>query len=157
VSDAQTLVIRRMKAADLDAVHAIDQHSFSAPWSRRSYENELNNKRLSRCWVAEAGGTILGSIVVWLIVDELHIITISVHPEHRRKGVASRLLQTVIDEAVEQGAVSVTLEVRVGNHPAQQLYQAFGFKIVGRRTNYYADNGEDALLMTWYQHPLDES
>ncbi len=140
--------IRRMQEMDLDAVHAIDQLSFSAPWSRRSYENELNDRRLSRSWVAVLGGSIIGAIVAWLLVDELHIVTLSVHPQHRRRGVARSLLRTALAEARQRGAVSAALEVRAGNRPAQELYRDFGFKIVGRRPNYYQDNGEDALLMT---------
>ncbi len=142
------LEIRRMQEMDLDAVHAIDQLSFSAPWSRRSYENELNDRRLSRSWVAVLGGSIIGAIVAWLLVDELHIVTLSVHPQHRRRGVARSLLRTALAEARQRGAVSAALEVRAGNRPAQELYRDFGFKIVGRRPNYYQDNGEDALLMT---------
>ncbi len=137
-----------MQEMDLDAVHAIDQLSFSAPWSRRSYENELNDRRLSRSWVAVLGGSIIGAIVAWLLVDELHIVTLSVHPQHRRRGVARSLLRTALAEARQRGAVSAALEVRAGNRPAQELYRDFGFKIVGRRPNYYQDNGEDALLMT---------
>ncbi len=140
--------IRRMQEMDLDAVHAIDQLSFSAPWSRRSYENELNDRRLSRSWVAVLDGSIIGAIVAWLLVDELHIVTLSVHPQHRRRGVARSLLRTALAEARQRGAVSAALEVRAGNLPAQELYRDFGFKIVGRRPNYYQDNGEDALLMT---------
>ncbi len=140
--------IRRMQEMDLDAVHAIDQLSFSAPWSRRSYENELNDRRLSRSWVAVLGGSIIGAIVAWLLVDELHIVALSVHPQHRRRGVARSLLRTALAEARQRGAVSAALEVRAGNRPAQELYRDFGFKIVGRRPNYYQDNGEDALLMT---------
>ncbi len=140
--------IRRMQEMDLDAVHAIDQLSFSAPWSRRSYENELNDRRLSRSWVAVLDGSIIGAIVAWLLVDELHIVTLSVHPQHRRRGVARSLLRTALAEARQRGAVSAALEVRAGNRPAQELYRDFGFKIVGRRPNYYQDNGEDALLMT---------
>ncbi len=137
-----------MQEMDLDAVHAIDQLSFSAPWSRRSYENELNDRRLSRSWVAVLDGSIIGAIVAWLLVDELHIVTLSVHPQHRRRGVARSLLRTALAEARQRGAVSAALEVRAGNRPAQELYRDFGFKIVGRRPNYYQDNGEDALLMT---------
>ena len=142
------LLIRRMQDADLDAVHAIDRLSFSAPWSRRSYENELGDARLSRSWVAVLNGAIIGVIIGWLIVDELHIVTLSVHPEHRRRGVARRLVRAALAEAGQRGAISATLEVRVGNRAAQALYRDFGFKIVGRRPNYYQDNGEDALLMT---------
>ncbi len=137
-----------MMTADLDVVHAIDVLSFSSPWSRMSYENELVMNDYARCYVAEWEGGLVAAFVGWLIVDELHVATISVHPDHRRKGIARRLMETALADAAARGAISAALEVRAGNEAALALYEAFGFKIVGARPHYYPDNGEEALLMT---------
>ena len=91
---------------------------------------------------------IVGMIVVWLIIDEAHIATLAVHPDHRGQGIGRRLLFTALNDCVGWGAHSATLEVRQGNLAAQTLYKDFGFEIVGRRPHYYIDNNEDALIMT---------
>ena len=80
-------------------------------------------------------------------MDEGHITNVAVRPEFRRKGFARKLLQDLIDHARTSGIKSLTLEVRVSNLPAIRLYESFGFKVEGRRKQYYADNREDALIM----------
>jgi ribosomal-protein-alanine N-acetyltransferase len=82
------------------------------------------------------------------MVDEAHVTTMAVLPEHRRAGVATALLLELLQEARRGGARVATLDVRVSNVEAQRLYRAFGFIEVGRRVRYYDDNGEDALIMT---------
>jgi ribosomal-protein-alanine N-acetyltransferase len=82
------------------------------------------------------------------MVDEGHITTFGVHPEWRRQGVGARLLLRLMDIALEMRASRLTLEVRVGNQAAQELYRRFGFVIVGTRVRYYTDDGEDAFVMT---------
>lgn len=165
------LVIRRMRAEDLNQAVLLDCMSFSLPWPPSAYLHELNNTG-GKVWVAEqmleapleyrspfpvpvadfvqpAGArAVVGVIVVWLIVDEAHIATLAVHPELRRQGIARKLLCVALKEAAEDGMLSALLEVRAGNQAAQDLYRKFGFDVVGRRTRYYQDNFEDALLMT---------
>jgi [ribosomal protein S18]-alanine N-acetyltransferase len=85
---------------------------------------------------------------VWLSVDDGHITTIAIAPEQRGRGVGELLLISLIDQALDLGAERITLEVRVSNTVAQQLYLKYGFEPVGRRPRYYTDNGEDAMLMT---------
>ncbi len=84
----------------------------------------------------------------WLMVDEAHISTIASHPQWRGRGIGELLLVTMIDAAMEMGANTITLEVRVSNTVAQDLYRKYDFKQVGMRKGYYSDNGEDALIMT---------
>lgn len=165
------LVIRRMRAEDLNQAVLLDCMSFSLPWPPSAYLHELNNTG-GKVWVAEqaleapleyhspfpvpvadfvqpAGArAVVGVIVVWLIVDEAHIATLAVHPELRRQGIARKLLCVALREAADEGMFSALLEVRAGNIAAQDLYLKFGFDVVGRRTRYYQDNFEDALLMT---------
>jgi len=137
-----------MTADDIPAVVALDQISFSMPWPERSFRFEVTANPASRCWVAEADGRIVGMIVAWLFVDEVHIATLATHPDFRRQGIARQLLLHVLQLAVTEGAVSSFLEVRAGNVAAQDMYHKFGYKQSGRRPRYYKDNSEDAILMT---------
>jgi [ribosomal protein S18]-alanine N-acetyltransferase len=165
------LVIRRMRAEDLNQTVLLDCMSFSLPWPPSAYQNELNNTG-GKVWVAEqvleaplefrsplpgpvadfvqpvGARAVVGVIVVWLIVDEAHIATLAVHPELRRLGIAKKLLCVSLKEAAEDGMFSALLEVRAGNEAAQGLYRKFGFEVAGRRMRYYQDNHEDAILMT---------
>jgi len=140
--------VRRMQLQDVEQVSAIDGLSFSLPWPERSYRFEVTENGAARAWVAEVEGQLAGMLVLWLIVDEVHIGTIAVHPDFRQRGVAQRLLADALLAASEEGAVRVFLEVRRGNLAAQALYHKFGFVVDSVRPKYYRDNGEDALLMT---------
>jgi ribosomal-protein-alanine N-acetyltransferase len=145
-------VIRPMVLDDLPTVLAIDRMSFPTPWSERSYRFELERNPTSRLFVAESIGheepAIVGFVGYWLIVDEVHISTIAVHPDFRRMGIGEKMLLKALDQAIRSGASLATLEVRVTNQAAVDLYHKHGFQIVGRRSRYYRDNNEDALLMT---------
>jgi len=144
----QDYIIASSTDADLDAVMAIEQLSFPAPWLRQAFADEL-----ARPWarlevlrqVATDG--VVAFCNYWLVADELHILNIAVHPDERRRGHAARLVRHILDEAGRNKARVVSLEVRVSNQAASELYRKFGFREVGRRPRYYADNGEDALLM----------
>lgn len=147
------ITIRPMRVEDLATVYQIDCLSFSLPWPANAFRYELMENQNSRLWVAELTaadevGVVVGAIVVWLVVDEAHIATLAVHPDYRRRGIATRLLKTALQESARLGMRSATLEVRAGNLAAQALYQRFGFEVVGRRRAYYQDNQEDALIMT---------
>jgi ribosomal-protein-alanine N-acetyltransferase len=142
------VTIRPMTMDDLDTVLEIDQLSFPRPWPESSYRFELTANQASILLVAEAGDRLVGYIGSWLLVDEVHISTLAVHPELRKRGIARRLLMSLLKRAVSTGADLATLEVRVSNQPAIELYQSFGFRINGRRPRYYRDNHEDAHIMT---------
>lgn len=85
---------------------------------------------------------------LWLSVDEGHVTTIAVAPAYRGRGIGELLLNGLIDQALAMNADILTLEVRVSNIVAQQLYLKYGFRPFGSRPRYYTDNGEDALIMT---------
>ena len=140
--------LRRMKVEDVKAVAQLDRLSFSLPWPERSFHFEVTANPASRCWVAESRGQIIGVIVAWLLVDEIHIATIATHPDFRRQGIAQALLAHVLRTGAEEGAVSSFLEVRASNFSAQAMYRKFGYEAAGRRPRYYKDNDEDAILMT---------
>jgi ribosomal-protein-alanine N-acetyltransferase len=142
------VVIRKMRMEDIEQVIAIDRVSFSLPWPERSFRFELTDNPASRCWVAEVDGKLAGMIVVWLIVDEVHVATIATHPDFRRQGIAKKLLSYALQHLSIEGAQSSFLEVRASNLAAQEMYRKFGYEESGVRRRYYKDNDEDAILMT---------
>ncbi|MDT8382759.1 MAG: ribosomal protein S18-alanine N-acetyltransferase, partial [Brevefilum sp.] len=145
--------LRPMTLADLDQVESLDRASFPTPWPKEAFLFELKENRPSVCWVAELKSQgsepmIVGSVVIWLVVDEAHIGTLAVRPGYRQQGIAQRLLAAALFECVQRGAEKALLEVRASNQPAQELYRKFGFAAVGLRRGYYQDTHEDAVLMT---------
>ena len=135
--------IRPMKHADLPEVMEIDAGSLPRPWSAAVWREELQSP-FSRYLVLEEEGGVSGQIGVKRIADELHVMTVAVHPEHRRRGHARNLVQTALVEYPD--IRRVYLEVRPGNAAARALYESLGFFVTGSRPRYYGD--EDALLMT---------
>jgi ribosomal-protein-alanine N-acetyltransferase len=147
--DLSGLLIRKMTHADLEQVIAIDQASFSLPWPQRSFQYELDENFVSRCWVAEVDGRVAAMMVGWMMMDELHIATIATHPDYRGRGIGKKILVYALCKARDnEGLVRAFLEVREGNAIAQQMYRSLGFVEDGRRKEYYKDNHEDAILMS---------
>ena len=157
-------VVEPMVLSDLDQVMEIERMVFSAPWSRRAYHYEISENEYSTMLVVrprsrfdggfrrllqhlKKPGRVLGYAGMWLLVDELHISTIAVHPQWRARGLGELLLISLLDRAPVLGADRATLEVRVSNLVAQRLYQKYGFEVVSRQSRYYADNNEDAFIM----------
>jgi [ribosomal protein S18]-alanine N-acetyltransferase len=138
----------RCSEADLDAVEEIERLSFPSPWARAAFADEL-----ARSWARlellreKAGGRIVAFCNYWQVADEVHLLNLAVRPEERRRGHAARLLRHVLEVARDGQARVISLEVRVSNIAAAALYRKFGFREVGTRPRYYANNGEDALLM----------
>ena len=139
--------IRKMTLEDVPGVIDLDQKSFSLPWPERSFRFELTANSASRSWVADLDGKIVGMIVVWLIIDEVHVATLATHPDFRRRGIAKKLLAHALRHLMDDGARSSFLEVRESNIAAQEMYRKFGYEASGRRPRYYKDNDEDAILM----------
>lgn len=144
-----------MTLADLDAVLAIEQQSFSMPWTDAMFRSELHNERTSRLLVARAEaaeGPIVGYIAYRIVLDEMHVILMAVAPAWRRRGIARQLLCQAMDQARTVGCIRATLEVRVSNVPALQLYYSLRFAPVGTRPKYYLRPTEDALIL--WRDPL---
>jgi [ribosomal protein S18]-alanine N-acetyltransferase len=139
--------IRFMTVNDLDAVMEIEHSSFSIPWSREAFYNEIEQNHLSTYLVVEDGERVAGYCGVWLVVDEAHITNVAVLPDYRGQGLGEALMQRIMKIAKEVGARVMTLEVRVSNKAAQGLYRKMGFQDGGIRKRYYSDNQEDALVM----------
>jgi len=142
------IVIGAMTLDDVEAAHEIERLSFATPWPAYAFEQELRGNRLARYLAAHAGDRLVAFAGLWMMVDDAHVTTISVHPEWRRLGIGRRLMVALLELAIAIGARRMTLEVRPSNAAARALYDDFGFVIAGRRPGYYSDDGEDALVMT---------
>jgi [ribosomal protein S18]-alanine N-acetyltransferase len=140
----QEVSVRRLAYSDLPAVISIERRSFPTPWSLAMFVLELS-KPSGICLAAHAGERLLGYVVCSRYDQVWHLMNIAVAPEHRRTGIAGRLLARLFEEA--GGALPFTLEVRVSNRNAIGMYERFGFRSAGVRPRYYHDNGEDALIM----------
>jgi [ribosomal protein S18]-alanine N-acetyltransferase len=138
--------LRPMTLEDVPEVHALEVACFPDPWSAKEYRGETNNP-ISVYYVARYGGVLLGMGGMWVVADEAHIGTMAVAHAHRRQGIARRIMDALLGEARRRGATVATLEVRVGNVAARNLYESYGFHVAGYRTRYYPDNGEDAAIM----------
>lgn len=147
--DLSGLLIRKMTHDDLEQVIAIDQVSFSLPWPKRSFQYELDENFVSRCWVADLDGQIAAMMVGWMMMDELHIATLATHPDYRGRGIGKKILIHALCWARDkEGLLRAFLEVRESNVVALQMYRSLGFVEDGRRKEYYKDNNEDAILMS---------
>ena len=136
-------VLRRMRAADLHEVMEIDALCLPRPWSAGIWRGELESPH-ALYLVVEEGGKISGHVGVRHVLGELHVTTIAVRPEFRRRGHARALISAAL--AAYPASRCVHLEVRPTNAAAVTLYESLGFRKTGRRPRYYGD--EDALLMT---------
>jgi ribosomal-protein-alanine N-acetyltransferase len=145
------LLIRRAGLADVSSIWTIEKLSFPTPWSRWCFLAELGHRN-SHLLVAGPPDPqpwqTWAYLIFWVVADEMHILNLAVHPAHRRRGIARRLLAEGLGQARALGAELAWLEVRPSNLAARALYETFGFKEVGRRPHYYDDTYEDALLLT---------
>lgn len=135
-------------AHEIDDVLAVEEASFTNPWTREMYLAELENRTVSFCYLArDDEGRVVGFCSFWRVLDELHINNLAVLPAFRRGGIASALLARVLVEGAKLGIRRATLEVRRSNEAARLLYERFGFAIAGVRRGYYTNPVEDALIL----------
>ncbi len=151
------IYVRPMYLSDLDQIMEIEPVAFGVHhWSRQSFINELNNTIGHYITATDQDNheLVLGYSGFWLIGDEAHITTLAVNPDHRRLHIGERLLIHDIIEAERVGAARLTLEVRISNEGAQNLYYKYGFENLGKLKRYYQDNSEDALVL-WLNNIRD--
>lgn len=141
------LVFRGMKLDDLEDVLQVEKESFPTPWSREAFQNELTQNHFAHYMIAEMDGEMAGYCGMWMIVDEAHITNIAVRPKFQGKKIGEQLLREMMKMAKWLGAARMTLEVRISNKIAQNLYAKLGFSLHGVRPKYYTDNMEDAYIM----------
>lgn len=141
------MTFRLMRTEDIDQVLIVERQSFTLPWSREAFYNELNYNQYAKYLVIEDEGKIAGYCGTWIVIDEAHITNIAILPEYRGLKLGEELLRMMIEIALSMGVIRMTLEVRVSNMVAQSLYKKLGFQTGGIRKNYYTDNQEDAYVM----------
>src|ERR671933_1733398 len=142
------LDVRRLQMRDLNEIDTIERASYPTPWSRSMFIGEIS-KPSSICIGAFDPETaeLVGYMIISRYVDAWHVMNIAVAPEHRRRGVATMLLERLFELTAGDDRRGYTLEVRVSNGGAIKLYERLGFKPRGVRRGYYTDNREDALIM----------
>lgn len=160
-AEVRTRVRRALAGESLDHVAGLQHASFTSPWSADAIGWELRETDVARLYVLEEdapagaleeGGAarLLAYCACWVIFDELHINSLAVAPDARRRGYARRLLDHVFQDVVPAGVTSATLEVRRSNAAALGLYDRLGFQVEGVRANYYQNPREDALVL-WHR------
>lgn len=142
-------IIRLMKDIDIPDIMEIETVSFGTHhWTKESFKSEIRSDTGNYYSLYDDDeGKVLGYAGFWLIMDEAHVTTIAVHPEYRRKFLGELLLQHLIERSAWRKAKWLTLEVRISNAAAQNLYYKYNFASLGLRRKYYQDNDEDALIM----------
>lgn len=161
-AEARTRVRRAVAGESLDNVAGLQHQSFTNPWSADAIGWELRETDVARLYVLEeevgpagAGSEprrerLLAYCACWVIFDELHINSLAVAPDARRKGHARRLLERIFQEVVSEGVTAATLEVRRSNTAALALYESLGFQVEAVRADYYQHPREDALIL-WHR------
>jgi ribosomal-protein-alanine N-acetyltransferase len=140
------VVLRDMIAADLATVVAIEDASYSVPWSESTFRGLLR-RRDAEMVVAVVGDVVIGYAAFWCVVDQGELGNVAVSAQWRGRGLGARLVEEVVGRAARRGIVEVFLEVRPTNTVARRLYERLGFVAVGRRRNYYQRPVEDALVL----------
>ncbi|MGL5312465.1 MAG: ribosomal protein S18-alanine N-acetyltransferase [Peptostreptococcaceae bacterium] len=140
------LVIEQMTSEDIDGVFEVEKNCFEHYWSKDSFNKELKND-VARYLVAKIDNKVVGYVGIWFVVDEGHITNVAVHSDYRGLKIGDKLVKELVELCKKNNIVSMTLEVRVSNIVAQNLYKKYGFKLAGIRKEYYSDNKEDAMIM----------
>ncbi|NGZ74828.1 ribosomal protein S18-alanine N-acetyltransferase [Saccharibacillus alkalitolerans] len=138
---------RAMRLEDIPDVMIIEHESFSLPWTEQAFRSEMTLNHFARYLIMEVGGKPAGYAGMWTVIDEAHITNIAVRTAYRGRKLGERLLNELLDTAKALGLERATLEVRVSNGVARNLYTKMGFREVGIRKGYYSDNNEDAVIM----------
>lgn len=139
--------MRPMTHEDLPTIMELEKENFATPWHLEHFEYELDENPFSKLFVLEMDQKILGYYGIWITFEECQITTIAVSDEFKGKGYGNVLMEHLIHEAKEALCERISLEVRVSNERAQNLYRKYGFENISIRRGYYEDNHEDAYVM----------
>jgi ribosomal-protein-alanine N-acetyltransferase len=143
--------LRRATSEDIEEIYGLEESCFPTPWAKADMLKDLRENLLSTYMIAETAGEVIGYAALWTVLDEGHVLNVAMRPDMRGQGIATMMLSSLLEAGREKGAKSFTLEVRPSNESAIALYEKFGFKTVGVRKEYYADNKEDALIMWLFE------
>jgi [ribosomal protein S18]-alanine N-acetyltransferase len=149
----KTLRFEPLSIDHIPTILEIEKDANPAPWSERSFLNELSNPQ-SLFKVALEGGRVVGYGGVWMLIDEAHITNVAIAAEMRRRGIGRRLMIELLKEAKDRGMLCSTLEVRASNEGAIKMYEKLGYTVTTVRKGYYPNNREDAIVM--WLHDLDK-
>lgn len=142
------VMYRKMTADDVEAVHGIELATFPTPWTLDSFYYEMHENQYAHYLLAVDGhDNIIGFCGMWMVIDAAQITNVAVSEEARGRGIGEGLMREAMQIAREHEMDVMSLEVRVTNTVAQNLYRKLGFQDGGLRKGYYTDNGEDALVM----------
>jgi ribosomal-protein-alanine N-acetyltransferase len=139
-----------MKEEDIESVVEIERACFSIPWTKKAFTDEIKKNKFAIYVVACIEDKVIGYGGMWKIIDEGHITNIAVHPNFRGIKAGSAIVNTLIKIANQKNIKYMTLELRVSNKAAYELYKKFNFKPEGIRKGYYSDDNEDAVIMNNY-------
>ena len=136
-----------MRLEHLDGVLEIENQSFPSPWTRTAFASHLQHPEFAKYLVAVRQAKVVGYTGLFFGGGQGQITNLAVHPDYRHHGIGTRLLLAITDYSLLLGLQGISLEVRVSNQDAQDLYERFGFATVGKRKGYYQETGEDAFVM----------
>jgi ribosomal-protein-alanine N-acetyltransferase len=139
-------VMRTMTERDIPEIMEIEKRSFISPWTRGMFTQTLESP-VAYNFVMIGKQKILGYVIFYQAGLEMHIMNIAVHPDHRRQGIGSDMMQRILETSRTNSVGECFLEVRETNFPAQGLYEKLGFRSIGRRKGYYSETDEDAIVM----------
>ena len=139
-------MVRWVTREDLAAVARLEEMCFSIPWSNTAIEEAFANE-LYRFVAVEEKGVIVGYANFRIVADEGEIERVAVHPDSRRRGYGRKLMEAMVEYSRKKGVRDMTLDVRVNNEKAINLYESCGFVEEGRRKDYYREPTEDAIIM----------
>lgn len=143
------ILIRDLRPEDVPEVLTIEKASFTTPWSEILFMNEIFKPR-SMPKAALIGEKIVGYICANYLLDEGHVLNVTVHPDFRKQGIASKLVSYMVRQLGQEGCRTIYLEVRASNEAALMMYQKAGFRIISARKAYYTLPIEDAVIMALY-------
>jgi len=146
-SEIPEIELARMRRRHLRKVLAIEAQVYPRPWSATLFLAEISQRSTRSYLVARCSGDIVGYAGMMFTGFEAHVTNIAVDPAWHGHKIGTRLLLTLITEAIARGSEKISLEVRVTNSIAQSMYEKFGFSVSGVRRGYYVETNEDALLM----------
>ena len=136
-----------MRRRHLRSVLRIEAETHPRPWSLSLFMSEMALRTSRAYYVARVDGLVVGYVGLMMSGEEGHVTTVAVDPNWHRRKIGTRLMLVAAREAARRGATALTLEVRMSNAGAQELYRQFGFRPAGVRRNYYVETNEDALIM----------
>ena len=149
------ILIREADISDAPDIAEVEKECFPKPWSEEVIRHDISENGKARYYVAIDAGHVVGYMSVWALDYEGFINNVAVIPGYRRRHIASMLIEVMLEATEAEGIVSHTLEARKSNKVARKLYANYDFKETSIRSNYYSDNGEDAVIM-WRMGELEE-